>query len=188
LKITRLRIALSLSLLVGVLTMLAVSSPSAAATTQAEPNSSTTTIAPKKSCAAAIVDDWYPDGRVDKLYPIPCYEQAIKSLPTDLQIYGQAEEDIRRAQQFAKDERPDPGRKATTTPTETDPPPTDTGGGAPPTDPGPNPPAADASSVPVPLIVLGGLAVLLVAAGGAGYLNRRMRREETPEGDTVPDP
>jgi hypothetical protein len=29
------------------------------------------------------------------------------------------------------------------------------------------------SSVPVPLLVLGGLALLLLAAGGAGYLSRR---------------
>lgn len=30
------------------------------------------------------------------------------------------------------------------------------------------------SSVPIPLLVLGGLAVLLVAAGSAGYVRRRM--------------
>ena len=38
------------------------------------------------------------------------------------------------------------------------------------------------SSVPIPLLVLGGLALLLLAAGGAGYLSRRAqaRREGGP--------
>ncbi len=35
------------------------------------------------------------------------------------------------------------------------------------------------SSVPIPLLVLGGLAVLLLAAGSAGYFRRRMRAMET---------
>jgi hypothetical protein len=37
----------------------------------------------------------------------------------------------------------------------------------------------------VPLIVLGGLAVLLLAAGGAGYVSRRMRGNA---GDGDPPP
>ena len=49
-------------------------------------------------------------------------------------------------------------------------------------------PAVDTSgpsSLPIPLLVLGGLALLLLAAGGAGYLSRRAqaRRNGGP-----PDP
>ena len=40
------------------------------------------------------------------------------------------------------------------------------------------------SSVPVPLLVLGGLAVLLLAAGSAGYLRRRMGGDD--DGDGTP--
>ena len=40
------------------------------------------------------------------------------------------------------------------------------------------------SSIPIPLFILGGLALLLLAAGGAGYLSRRAqaRREGGPPG------
>ena len=138
-----------------------------------------------KSCSQRVIDDWFDDGRVDKIYPLPCYTQAIKDLPPDLLIYGNAEEEIGRALAFAKQGKPDPGGKDPTSPAttetsttetsttktsttktsttkttlETDTIATDTSG---------------PSSVPVPLLVLGGLAVLLLAAGSAGYLRRRM--------------
>jgi hypothetical protein len=170
---------------------------------------------PSKNCARAIINDWYPDGDVDFLYPLDCYQKAIKSLGGDLRVYSSAAEDINRAYRFAKRNRPDPGREpgktttATTTRTETQA--TDTvatatdttetdfggtsGGGA--GGPGQggggtsdDSPAgtSDSSSVPVPLIVLGGLAVLLFAAGGAGYLSRRMRGEAVPDDDPASDP
>jgi cobalamin biosynthesis Mg chelatase CobN len=151
----------------------------------------------QKSCAQQVIDDWFDDGRVNKIYPLPCYTQAIKMLPPDLLIYGNAEEEIGRALAFAKQGKPDPGgADPTPTPTDTttqttatdtigtaatdtdtigtaatD---TDTTGTAA-TDT--NTSATDTSgpsSVPIPLLVLGGLAVLLLAAGSAGYLRRRM--------------
>jgi len=161
-------------------------------------------------CAKAIVDDWYPDARVDFLYPIACYTDAIKGLPNDLRDYTQAPDDIDRALQFAKRNEADPGRggagkppTGTTETTDTGPKPgdpTDTGGfgsvggdaGGPDAgsgeQPDPGAGSADSSSVPVPLIVLGGLAVLLFAAGGAGYLSRRMRDQSPPEEDPASAP
>jgi uncharacterized protein involved in exopolysaccharide biosynthesis len=44
------------------------------------------------------------------------------------------------------------------------------------------------SSVPVPLLVLGGLAVLLLAAGSAGYLRRRMNGDDDGDGSLPPAP
>ncbi len=49
------------------------------------------------------------------------------------------------------------------------------------------PPGVDTSgpsAVPIPLLILGGLALLLLAAGGAGYLSRRAqaRRNAGPPG------
>lgn len=171
---------------------------------------------PSKDCARAIVDDWYPDGDVDFIYPLDCYQKAIKSLRGDLEVYSSATDDINRAYRFAKRNQPDPGRggqtptttgKTPTTTTGTTPKPpvttgTDTtetfggtvgggaggpGGGEGGTTDGTPSGSRDSSSVPVPLIVLGGLAVLLFAAGGAGYLSRRMRGAAVPDDDPASD-
>ncbi len=160
----------------------------------------------KKTCAQQVIDDWFDDGRVDKIYPLPCYTQAIKSLPPDLLIYGNAEDEIGRALAFAKQGKPDPGgggptptttgatetTLTTTTKTGT----TNTGTtktGT--TDTGTTDTAeTDAtatdtsgpSSVPVPLLVLGGLAVVLLAAGSAGYLRRRRDGDGGGDGPAAP--
>ena len=68
------------------------------------------TAASSLSCAEKIVDDWYGDGRVDKIFPIPCYKAAIRSLPVDVLDYSRAEEDILRALQYARNGDPDPAR------------------------------------------------------------------------------
>ena len=34
-------------------------------------------------CAKRVVDDWFDNLRVDNLYPLHCYREAIKSLPSD---------------------------------------------------------------------------------------------------------
>ena len=148
-------------------------------------------------CAKQVIADWYDDGRVGKIYPLECYRLAIASLPPDVLDYSNAKEEIGRALTFAKQGRPDPGGIDPTPPT------TSTGnskGGTPATVNGPGGPRATGtgttdtgttdtgttvtgtqktdtsgpSSVPIPLLVLGGLAVLLLAAGSAGYLRRRM--------------
>lgn len=163
-----------------------------------------------KTCGEKVVDDWYGDGRVDQVFPTHCYLDAIRSLPVDVKDYSNAEEDIRRALAYAQQHEPDPGptggpaptgtgtgpvTEPTTTPaptlgeTDTNVVTTDT------TDttdgPGSNteaaPPGVDTSgpsSVPIPLLILGGLALLLLAAGGAGYLSRRAqaRRDGGPPG------
>lgn len=144
-------------------------------------------LAAAKPCARAVVDDWYGDGRVDKIFPLHCYQEAIRSLPIDVLDYSNAKEDILRALQFARQSKPDPGPAggeaptATTGTTPEDPP--GSGGPEDPTDPGDSPgedtvasPPVDTSgpsSIPLPLFILGGLSLLLLAAGGAGYLSRR---------------
>ena len=63
--------------------------------------------AAKKSCGDAVVADWYGDGRVDKVFPLRCYQEAICSLPVDVLDYRNAKEDILRALAFALEgERP----------------------------------------------------------------------------------
>jgi hypothetical protein len=163
--------------------------------------------AKQKTCAEQVLADWYDDGRVGKIYPLPCYPAAIKLLGRDAKDYTNAEEEIGRAYAYAKLGKPDPGSggppptrtttgttdtvetstvktgtaktsTAKTNTTETDPLETDT---APPDTSGP-------SSVPIPLLVLGGLAVLLLAAGSAGYLRRRMNGDGDDDGSAAPPP
>jgi hypothetical protein len=151
--------------------------------------------AASKSCADQVVADWYGDGRVDKIFPLHCYQEAIRSLPVDVLDYSNAKEDILRALQFARQNKPDPGPTGggeTNDATGPDDPGTPTTG-----DPGgpSDPPdggtvasgpvdTSGPSSIPIPLFILGGLALLLLAAGGAGYLSRRAqaRREGGPPG------
>jgi len=151
------------------------------------------------NCGKQVVNDWYDNGRVDKIYPLSCYREAIRILPTDVIDYSNAKEEIGRALAYAKQGKQDPGSKPTgtgttatapaattpaattpaaTTPSETttktvpEPETTDTDTASL-TEAGSDVDTSGPSSVPVPLIVLGGLAVLLLAAGSAGYLARR---------------
>ncbi len=140
-------------------------------------------------CWKALLNDWY-DGRIDNTYPLHCYSDSLKHLPADVQTYSSAHDDILRALQNAKAELRKAGVKVTpTTPvppeskrtagdgkttstTATQPP-----GRKPPK--GGLPSAVDKvnhsspSSVPLPLIVLGALALLLIAAGGIGLVAKR---------------
>ena len=47
-------------------------------------------------CWKLLLNDWY-DGAISNIYPIPCYHQAIKHLPTDVQVYSSARDDIKQA-------------------------------------------------------------------------------------------
>lgn len=161
------------------------------------------TAAPK-GCADAVISDWYGDGRVDKVFPLPCYQQAIRSLPVDVLDYSNAKQDILRALAFARKGKNDPGPSGGNETASEDPDPQSNGdSGDPGTKPKPTtttPPrpvpqgtgseaagevdTSGPSSLPIPLLILGGLALLLLAAGGAGYLSRRAqaRREGGPPG------
>ena len=50
----------------------------------------------KSSCAGRLIADWQ-DGRIDRTYPVPCYRQALASLPEDVRVYSTATSDITRA-------------------------------------------------------------------------------------------
>jgi hypothetical protein len=49
-------------------------------------------------CAARVIDDWR-DGRIEGVYPVACYREALADLPEDLRIYSSAQTDITRALQ-----------------------------------------------------------------------------------------
>jgi hypothetical protein len=137
-------------------------------------------------CWKALLNDWY-DGRIDQTYASHCYTEAIDHLPSDVQTYSSAREDILRALQSAKTRAKKAGHVVG--PNSLIPPATGGKGGK----GGSGPSATDAkqrkgiakvadklnpgsaSSLPVPLLVLGGLALLLVAAGGAGLVVKRVQ-------------
>jgi len=136
-------------------------------------------------CWKLLLNDWY-DGRIDQTYSVHCYKDALKHLPADVQTYSSAHDDILRALQSAiakqqKSHKP----VSDTTPV----PPSGSGGGSggggtTTTTGGGNQgndglagkvSADDPSSIPTPLLILGGLALLLVAAGAAGLIAKRMQ-------------
>jgi hypothetical protein len=150
--------------------------------------------AAKKSappCWKTLINDWY-DGRIDGIYPIHCYREALDHLPTDVDTYSSARDDIKQAlQERITQSRGGGGGTSGSAGTGGSGP---SGGGAGTggtggsgTNGGGNSasgPIGDvfnagkpgkADSVPIPLIVLGGVALLLMAAGAAGFMARRIR-------------
>jgi hypothetical protein len=63
-------------------------------TAQGPRTSSKHTVRP--ACASALLADW-ADGRIDGIYPIRCYRSALKALPSDLEVYSSAPDDIAQA-------------------------------------------------------------------------------------------
>jgi hypothetical protein len=150
-----------------------------------------------KSCGRAVIDDWYDDGRVDGTYALHCYDDAIDSLPRDVRDYSSAKEDIQRALQARLRGEDAPPARTDPTPGSPDDPDapvsngpdepgettgTPPGGGDDPGGPEAAPPVdtESASSVPIPLLILAGLALLLVAGGSAGYVIRRIQARRVP--------
>jgi len=143
-------------------------------------------------CGKKVLADWFDNGRIDRLYKINCYEEAIDAIPADLRDYADAEEVITRALQGALNGKLVPGGRD---PTPGDNP-GDTPPGSTPNDPNDpndpnNPPQAapgvdtsGPSSVPIPLLVLGGLSLALLAAGALGYISRR---RQAAHGDDLDD-
>ncbi len=152
------------------------------------------TAAPTSQCWLQVVNDWLDNNRVDGVYAIPCYTQAIQHLNAypDVKNYSSATDDIQRALLAAirQDRGNGPGAGPGPSGPSSDP----SGGGSTPSS-GPPAPApsgsssgiigafspSDAQSIPLPLLVLGGLALLLLVAAGATLVARRVQaRRVTP--------
>jgi hypothetical protein len=157
---------------------LAVASPASAAT----------------PCGKKVLADWFDNGRIDRLYPLNCYEEGIDAIPSDLRDYADAEEIITRALQAALNGNLAPGGPDPSPEDESPDPDGGSGGKSDPGDPGgsgtpeaaPGVDTSSPSSVPIPLLVLGGMSLALLAAGGLGYLSRR--RQAVNGDDSGHDP
>jgi hypothetical protein len=146
-------------------------------------------------CWKTLINDWY-DGRIDGTYPIPCYRQAIAHLPPDVDQYSSAADDIRRAlQERISGKKPTGKTTGSTTGSTGATGPRANGGGSGPAGPQPtggrnqdggaigdaiNAGSHHADSVPIPLLVLAGIAGLLLIAGGAGLIARRVQSRRLP--------
>lgn len=141
------------------------------------------------ACGDAVLDDWWDNGRIDRVYEIECYTDAIDSIPNDLRDYANVEEVITRALQAAltgngpggpsdPEEEPTPNRPAD-----------GPGGNDEPSEAaGAVDTTSSPSSIPIPLLLLAAMSILLLGAGGLGYLSRRRNAEAVDgPGDAPPD-
>ena len=142
-----------------------------------------------------MINDWFDDGTVDHTYPKHCYTEAIQHLPRDIHTYSNAADDIRAAMLAAF-------KKGGGTPPAAPP---HTSGNSEPSasNATPSPTAAapnaqepkqdglilraiewlgpsDAGAVPLPLLILAGVAFLLLAAAGGSLVNRRLQERRLP--------
>jgi hypothetical protein len=151
--------------------------------------------AAKEPCWRALFVDW-ADGRIDKTYPVHCYREAIAHLQQDTLTYGDAADQINRALMAAMTKLRKDG-VAPIGPNTNVPPGPGAGNG-----PGSGsnkhdenfidriahaigPSSADA--VPLPLLILAGLAMLLLAAAGASLIAKRLQAKRARPA-TVPPP
>ncbi len=149
-------------------------------------------------CGTSVIDDYLKDGTISGNYPQACYKSALKQIPTDMDIYTDVRGSINAAMNgggssgtpIASNNQPG----ATTS--KDQPKGTSTGGTnedgtttdqllpvAPGTTDGGlvgqalnNIGPKKADEVPMPVIVLGGLAVLLILAGAGGLIAQRRSR------------
>jgi hypothetical protein len=155
-------------------------------------------------CRDRIYNDWYADGKIATTYSAGCYRDALKHIPPDARTYSSLADDIRAAMrgaqartaghkgvpaQIGKGVEP-----AAATVSTTPKPPASSGGGKtaqsvkppvqsrqpdggalPASTVAADPTSSSSSGVPVPLLVLGALALLLIAVGAAGAIAKRRR-------------
>jgi len=149
------------------------------------------------TCSKALIRDWYVDGRIDRTYPVHCYREALKDIPEDQIVYGTLRDDLNRALALVISDHngnvgpntPVPGAGDGGGP---DDPSSSSGGGS--HDEGFfgwvakkfGPSTAD--SVPVPLLILGGLALALIAAAAISFFARRMQAKRAATDPPPPGP
>ena len=138
------------------------------------------------ACGDKVLDDWWDNGRIDRVYAVQCYRDAIDSIPADLRDYANVEEVITRALQAQLNGSgpggPSDPDEPTTGERTADP---GLGEGDDPAEVVDNVDASSPSSIPIPLLLLAAMSILLLGAGGLGYLSRRRNAEAVD--DTPPD-
>jgi hypothetical protein len=147
-----------------------------------------------KPCWERVVDDWIDNGNIDGAYSASCLQAALTNVPEDVRAYSDFEERVKQARQAVFRSRSlqgSGGGNSGTTPSTTAPgqsqreriqerePQVDA-----PNQDGPiesvlNSGTSDASSIPLPLIILAVLALLMLTAGAAGLAHRKLAARRT---------
>ena len=118
-------------------------------------------------CSQLVLADWSDNGRIDRVYPLSCYEEAIAAMPTDIRDYTNAHDVIDRAltnavraQRAASAEEPQGLDAQSAVPID----------------------AAGGLRVPIPVLVVFGLVLGLLTAGALTGVRRRalLGRKEPP--------
>jgi hypothetical protein len=127
-----------------------------------------------RPCANAVVQEWLQIGHVDDDHPLGCYREALSRLDdyTDLAVYSDLSDSIDAALAAAvarTNGKPVPQRYRDELKKPRPP-----AGGPVATAAAPVA-ATEGTSVPVPLLVLGALALALTAVGAGGVVARRRR-------------
>jgi hypothetical protein len=136
-------------------------------------------------CWKRVIDDWVADGRIDGVYSAACLQAARKHIPEDLRAYSNIEESIddsiqNRTPQGAGGGTATNSPRRNVTPGEAKEITKSVNDKENQPDEGPidevlnagGPTSAD--SFPLPLIILTGLALVLLAAGAAGVAHRKL--------------
>jgi hypothetical protein len=136
----------------------------------------------KKPCWERMVDDWTQDQRVDGRYSAACINEALRKVPEDVRAYSSFEDEARAARIEGSRTLYGSGGGGNDS--------GDDGSGGGSTEPGgPRPGTSEeglvqralgadgnnADSVPLPLLILLGLATALITAGGAGFAARKVK-------------
>ena len=138
--------------------------------------------AAKTPCWRLILDDWHDHGgRIRSTYQLHCYREAIAHVPEDLRVYTGIVDDILSARQQAS-------RSKVRRPAAVDPSAIKSAKKQAAKDPSPalfkqafdKLGSRNADAVPLPLLILAGLSLLLIAAGAAGLVARRLRARKVP--------
>jgi hypothetical protein len=152
-----------------------------------------------KPCWERVIDDWVDNGRIDGVYSASCISEAREHVPEDLRTYTDIMDKLDAYRQLAGRSLPgsqnssasptspggtEPGTMTTKPGTKQPEPNVEVG-----RDEGPIPyvlgkGTTDASSIPLPLMILAGLALALMAAGGAGFAQRKLRARRNDSGSS----
>jgi|SRR5947209_487456 len=129
------------------------------------------------NCGTAVLKDW-ADGKLDRAYPVKCYQDALDAMPEDMRSYTTAPDDIRRALlarlRVTRTHHGQPGarrRAVASAPRATAREALSAAGVT-----------TRATGIPLPLVVLAAIGLVLLLGGSGALLSRRVRAHAAREG------
>jgi hypothetical protein len=143
-----------------------------------------------RPCGEQVVDDWWDNGRIDRIYDLACYDDAEHAIPSDIRPYSDVDEVIARALQAATRGRlaqggvdPTPSARGSTGPPGAETPAGPASGSEGTTQVAGEVDPGASGSIPLPLVVLAVMSLALLAAGALGSVSRRRRGDGLDEHD-----